>query len=233
MRKTLVVLTAVASLSLTASGALADDFAPPWWRNNLDAENNRSTYQVWEFLDSDIGDPVLGIEPDAYANPLYDPQTPANPPLGAVVAPIQPADWIPEEDGRLGVWPISGGTIAAQIPNYSDGPEKKILLQLTWRRVNPTEINLPLISAFGSAPGQPPIFASTIFSNDIDAGDNWFHTRMLLLMAPNPSFETIYISGDILVDQIVIDTICPEPGTLFVLGVGIPFILKARRRKRG
>jgi len=63
------------------------------------------------------------------------------------------------------------------------------------------------------------------------ADDFWYHTTFLIHLEPNPDFEIVKIDGAVMVDEIVIDTICiPEPSTvaLLILGAGAFFL----RRKR-
>lgn len=230
MRRSLIILAAVTSLTLTAASVLADDLEPPGWRDNDNAEDNRSTYQRWEFETPDDGiGSLTGLLPDSpYTNPQFDPLNPVNAPLGAIIMPKDGDDWRDELNGRTGVWPLSG-TISIQIPNYSDGPEKTIWIQLTW---------MPQIQD-----AVPEIIAMTNYQPFVPAGDplieqpagpadtDWIHSTYLITVQPNPEFEMISISGDIYVDEMVIDTICPEPATMVLLGLAVPFVLKRRSRK--
>jgi hypothetical protein len=60
----------------------------------------------------------------------------------------------------------------------------------------------------------------------------WTTTVWKWRVEPNPTDEMFRIRGDILVDQLVIDTICaPEPGTMFLLGLAALGTLIRRRRK--
>ena len=46
----------------------------------------------------------------------------------------------------------------------------------------------------------------------------------------HPKFENIYISGSIMVDQVIIDTICiPEPITIALLGFGSLILIRRKR----
>mgnify|MGYP005649003983 CR=1 FL=1 len=75
-----------------------------------------------------------------------------------------------------------------------------------------------------------PVPLSLISEQDL--GDEWFHSTYLVTLEPNPEFEMFIISGDIMIDEVVVDTICPEPGTLMLLCVGIPLALKRKRKAR-
>jgi len=53
----------------------------------------------------------------------------------------------------------------------------------------------------------------------------------LVDVPPEPTIETINITGDITIDEVVIDTIRPEPTTMVLLGLAVPFVLKRGRTK--
>jgi hypothetical protein len=227
MKNSSIVLAALIALTAGASNALADDIAPPWWRyKDPDPVANRSTLQHWEFGNN---------ETDPIADAVYT----APPETLAPQAVISPADaWIDEHynSARQGIWTLSespsSGLINLFISNYSGGPEKKIWVQLTWM---PIPQLAPLISD-----GAPVIVARTSSSitpvsgdllTEQSVGEDWIHSTYLIVVRPNPEFESVTISGDILIDSVVVDTICPEPGTLLALGVGIPFILRIRGKR--
>jgi hypothetical protein len=61
------------------------------------------------------------------------------------------------------------------------------------------------------------------------AGANWWHSTYNLRIYPNPDFEILRIDGTVMVDQIVIDTICiPEPAALILLAFGGLLLLRRR-----
>ena len=227
MRRSFVIPAAIALLALTTGGVLADDFAPPEWRDNTNPEVNRSTWQQWEFRNSDDGN-IIPVVPDAYVNPLFDPANPFDPVLGAAILHTPGNDWMSEHEGRIGVWPLGGGgMMTILIPNYpgNPGPGKEIRVQLTWTPLDPQDPgDVPVFDGFGEAPHLIPINLES--TNHWDAEGVWVHTLAVLTFETNPLSEMINITGDILVDEVVIDTICPEPATMLLLGLAAPFVLK-------
>ncbi|MDP6635760.1 MAG: hypothetical protein QGG42_12735 [Phycisphaerae bacterium] len=227
MKNSLIILAAAAAFVLTGTGVLADDIAPPWWRDGTPKYGaDRRTIQQWEFGTANtipIAEPGYVIPPASLA-----PQ-----------AGISPGgDWIDDDpdSARQGIWPLSddeaSGLIDLFIANYPDGPEKKIWVQLTWKPQThipvPPELGSPQISATTSSSIIP---VNAVLHSEDPLDEDWIHSRYLIVVQPNPLFETIRISGDILVDEVVVDTICPEPASLLLLGVAVPFIL--RRKNRG
>jgi len=219
MRRSLIILAAIASLALTGTGALADDIVIPWWRDGKDPnpETNKSTLQWWEFGDNSSAN--VPAE-DGYVNPQD----------ALLIANIfPPATWTSGPlFGRSGVWSLSEGAIMTlQIPNYTDGPEKKIWIQLTWMpQQEDAEPSANLMLTL------PPytFFDESLVTTQPLGGDGWMHSTYLIVVQPNPSLEAINITGDIYVDEVVVDTICPEPATMALLGLAVPFVLRRRRR---
>ena len=210
--KKLYILTLVLMLG-AGSVAMADDLVlPPWERG---AEN--SLHQAWEFdtdlrlisTDSDFGDVLLSVD--------------------------TPHDWMADHDQRTGIWPLSG-EIDIEIPNAVGGDEKHIWLQLTWKSaegidgINPKPA-VPFHPNIGVA--TDPFYESMMISRVADTvlTDGWTHSTFAIDIWPNPSKEWISIKGNIIVDEVVVDTICvPEPTTIALLGAG--GLLFVRRRKR-
>ena len=189
---------------MLCSGVLADDLRPPDWRGH-----NDSTFQLWDFSVED-----LEPDPDAVDNRFGDPMLRVTP-FG---------DYIPTP----GAWPLSG-EIDVYIPNFPEiRPYKEIWIQLTWQ---PTSVD-PFL------PDMPVVSVTPFDSIQMARGDDinlngWTHSLFMVSIWPNPAEEWITIKGDIIVDQLVIDTICiPEPVTVIILGIGGVLAFKRKERTR-
>ncbi len=207
-----VAFLAVALVCAVAFPAVsfADDLNPPPWRGQPG-----TTMQEWRFL-TDNPTPL----PDVSYNPYGQPS--------AQVWPGTGQQWWPIWGGRPGVWPLSGAA-EFYIPNAPPpNPYKDIWIQLTWAKQ--AFVSEPLFSSIPGGTiellnqqvlgptGEPP-----------PAGAEWYHSTYLIRIYPNPAFETIRLDGTIMVDQIVIDTICvPEPTALGLLGLGTLVLLRRR-----
>ena len=192
-----------------------DLYAPPW------RGREGTTFARWEYDDSSLN-PI----PNEQVNPFGTSWTQINPELGE--------DWYESWGGRNGVWPLSG-SIEVQIDNQWDSPPenyKDIWVQLSW--------------APQTAGAEPTVFETLFVANGSPinqiiqeptgeappADTNWFHTTYLIHLDSNPAWEIVRIEGDIMVDELVIDTICiPEPMTLSLLAVGALGLLAPRRRR--
>lgn len=194
----------------------ADDINPPtlWQRGEPG-----STYQQWEFLSADLT-PV----PDFLDNPYGTPSL--------TVYPDGP--WLEDWGGHYGVWSLSGA-IETEIPNNPVQNDYKLVqIQLTWS----SELEVPVapVIIIASDPaGELTLIDETTISlgptGVPGASTDWYHSTYLYDIVPNPNFETITISGSIVVDELVIDTICaPEPATMSLLGLGVVCMIRRKRR---
>lgn len=203
-----VLVLAVASL--ISSSAYADDLFPPPWRGQPG-----STTQEWEF-----STPMPVSPPDAMMNPYGEPSAAAYPGTGQ--------SWLDDWGGRQGMWPLSG-TIEVTIPNSSiPNPYKDIWVQLTWARQ--VESSTPVVWEMNSNAVGTVVSDVILGPTGLPApSDFWYHTTFLIHIEPNPAWEIVKIDGTVVVDQLVIDTICaPEPASLLLLGLGG---LALRRRR--
>ncbi len=119
--------------------------------------------------------------------------------------------WYQTYENRSGVWTL--GSIDVVIPNAPDHPDwtKKVWVQLTWANVGnplpPDQIDIAVDGLRGQL----------IANEDLPA---WEHSIWLFTLPYNPLQETLHISGDIYVDELVVDTKCmavPEPSSLLAL----------------
>jgi hypothetical protein len=201
--KKLLLVTVL--LCLVAQFAYADDYYPPPWRGLPG-----TTFQQWEFNDSNTA-PLPTDQDNPYGTPVTN------------VVPNGGMTWLQEFGGRPGVWPLSG-YIETTIPNTPiPNPTKTIWVSITWM---PQGIGCtPFVIETTSATSGELIHQDTVTC--------WTRSTYEIVMHPNPPFETILIQGDIMVDEMVIDTACvPEPGSLAVLGTGAIGLLFGLRRRR-
>jgi len=200
-----VAAAALLTVLAWAPSIWADDLNPPPWRGQ-----DGSTYAKWEFSTPD---------PNPVPDQQYNPYGQSN----MTVTPGPGMGWLPELDGRLGVWQLSG-RIEVWIPNYPlPRPVKYIWVQLTWQ---------------GQSPGRPTV--SEVYTGRTgsliheQSGSPWLESTFLIDIKPNPQSEVISIEGPINVDELVIDTICiPEPSGLLALSgslLGLAGALLKRRR---
>lgn len=197
--KHLSLFSLVLVLSFSAV-ALADDLNPPAWRGQPG-----STWGEWVFSTNNPHEaPVAGFNP--FGNPFMNAQ------------PGFLQQWQPIFDGRQGVWPLSG-VIEVDIPNNPvANPEKWIQVQITWKPQAAGEV--PGIGAHIGPIGTPNPFNGALKSQQL-LPDGWTYSIYDIVLTPNPSREIVRVDGAIMVDQLVIDTICiPEPLTLSLLAVG-------------
>ena len=211
MRKWTVLILCVL---VAGSMAWADDYnVPPWY----DANNDSMTVQGWEFGADNNGN-----------NPLPDWGKNVHGSEPAVVTPgglTGSGGWIDHLDGRNGVWGLSG---TIEIPIWNDlteRPEKIVWVQITWQEQE--QGGIPFVE------GQPLPGYQTTPAQEIDtqpADGNWIYSTFVYHIFPNPEFEVVLISGDIFVDEVVVDTWCvPEPISISLLALGGLVALRRRR----
>jgi hypothetical protein len=186
-----------AALALFTASALADDLNPPPWRGDPG-----STWEEWEFKTS---------------SPLALPSGAVNI-YGTPYALVEGHDWQFSVGAREGVWSLSG-LMAIYVPNTPELWVKTVLLQLTYRDTPGDAVtgtpDIGMVNNVGVAFPLTPTLTQVL-------PDGWTYCLYTGTIDPNPPFEVIGIGGDIDVDQIVIDTFCPEPQTYGLLaGLGL------------
>jgi hypothetical protein len=220
MRRGALTLLVVAAMGF-ASAATADDIVRPTWRGNPG-----STMQTWEF-DAE-GQPIdfEGNTWHTYTEPTID-----NNPFGTAVLRHYPGygqpDWIAQWAGREGVLPLSGA-VRIEIPNDpTPNPQKDVWLQITWLPQYPdADICAEVLDMDGFT-----VFPAEEIQTE-PLANGWMHTTYNIRIEPNPQDEVVWIQCGVLIDEIVVDTLCfvPEPASLALLSFGGLAALLRRKR---
>ena len=213
---TLAVATCIAALFVKS--AFADDIQPPPWRGQIG-----TTSQMWEFLE-----PFNLAPPDG-------PAPGGLPPLLSTHIQVYPfGSWMPldqQPSGRRGIWPLSG-EMWVTVDNYNlPNPVKYMWAQVTWQNMIGLPPTGPILGSFNPTYATPPGLTAV---PPVSLGFGWYETTFMWEIRPNPQDEFFILSGNINVDQIVIDSWCiPEPATFALAGLGVLLLAWRRRTVRG
>jgi hypothetical protein len=170
-----------------------------------------TTSQTWYFNTNDPMPPMPDVVDNAFGAPF-------------LMVDISPAGgWID------GAWALSG-EIDVVIPNDPTlRDEKKIEIWLTWQAGDLTSYlpSRPLVGVSAD-----PMTGMEMLIKPQDPIGDWNVTLYDITIRPNPASEWIAIKGNILVDQLTINTECiPEPATMGLLGLGSLALLRNRRKR--
>jgi len=170
-----------------------------------------TTSQIWYF-ETDALTPAADVVNNPNGDPLLQ------------VVP-GPGGWL-----EPGIWSLSG-EIDIIIPNDPTLRERKeIQLELLWAPggQDPFLPDRPLVGVSAV----PMDALSMAVTDEPAAGGDWILSTYQITIWPNPPEEWIAIKGDILVDQIAIETKCvPEPATLGLLSLGAVTLLRYSRKR--
>jgi len=216
---TAIIAITYFALTVVATSAAIYEPPVPGWRGN-----DGTTLQKWFFNDSN-STPLADVDENPFGTPLLDVKSDLH---------------LQSHDGAEGVWSL-GSEIDIILPNSPEpNPYKEIWLTLIWKAEDSTL--LPTGGPFETDPFLPDMpnigvaFEGMIYQDQwieeefIDA-EGWLHTTYIIGLWPNPIKEYISIKGNILVDELCIETICiPEPATIAVLSMG--GLLALRKRKK-
>lgn len=116
------------------------------------------------------------------------------------------------------------------VDNYpAPNPVKYMWVQVTWQPQTNSPFATPILSGFNP---QPVTAIEAV--GPVDLGFGWYETTFKWELRPNPVDEIFILSGDINVEQLIIDTWCiPEPSALLLatLGGGLLLVPRLRRQR--
>jgi len=219
-----IVAAVIAAVLVPCSSALADDFAAPSYRDKP------LSYMVeW-----DLNNPGPGPLPQLPtseswvddANPatfLYDK-------FSSHIDYNDPNKWVYNQEGSITSIAPEGDSLACNIINWVDDELEKLLrVQVTYSGQTPTVMQLLGFDGFYHDP--PRSFEST-FAGHVTVDATHFYEDWVI--HPNPEWEqlAIFAPYGTTIDQIVVDTISPEPTSLALLAFGGLALLCHRGRGR-
>ncbi len=240
IKKTFVLLFAVAFVIGLSQPALADYVDPPDW-----SDNPHYTHQGWDFNTDPWDEDGIFIpqEPDgepAWVNPYGTPYFSDADGGGGMMG----WGWISSMCGREGEIGGDSGYVEFYVPNTGPPPPvKELWLQyivyLPTAGPGPGGATTTTITTTG---GEDATLIDKSWVETTGSGSSglWWQVTELWTIIPQPEngeIVNIFASNEggmaVLFDEVDIDTRCvPIPGAVWLLGSGLVGLIGIRRRKR-
>lgn len=221
MKKLLLALVLMAIVT----PAMADDFAPPEYRGwplSYTAE--------WDVFTNGTFGTGIYTDAESFTDDYDDPSTYLYNGFGTHI------DFGPE--GTWSLTPPEGGgfhnttdaTFQASVVNWVDlMPEKWLRIQVTF---NDVLLNGPPVvtgvTGYSPVSGDGPHLSIPVASVPVDS--THFYEDWIII--PNPDWEAIefFLPAGTIVEQLIIDTVSPEPASMSLLALGAVALLRRRRK---
>lgn len=194
-----------------AASAWATDMAPPSWRGQAG-----TTFQAWDFdTDANPAAPTSSVNASGSAS--------ANVTVG-----MFGSGWLLQPLGGTvsGYWDIGEGSLALDIPG-TPSAYQDVWVQVTYYQAIS---QAPIVTV----PGAQFVSDQTLLYQADPPLGGWFVNQSLWRLEPSAGNFQILLSGDpmwgAVVDQVVVDTMVPEPTSILLAGVmAAGFVLRRTR----
>lgn len=208
MKKVLFLSIIIISIILCIP-VFAEDSFPPAWRGEPGSYN--AVFDVWDGFFSGFTCPADSNQSFPYEGQDELGQAWADRPGAGIMGGLHTRTFV--------LYVVQQGGLVLKIPNFEEpNPQKVIRLQITYYTTIP-DVNVP--DGFDVWPEFEPVDSPQYFPADIThvntiqhGTTNWFTSAYDIILEPNPPSESIaihYIGNELLVDQVIIDTICQRP----------------------